>query len=230
MTIAHNIPHSSAELSCQHTSAFSFIPCWPVSKQLLTILAVLAKAYVMGIDVECACAGPVVNLCLGGFVAAIRITSLLSMGMLRNTFVTSVCRFTMLHAPQSMQIKNAHAFRALLIVADENGNHMHVGATNLNCHYLGFGISACSPCSMATDCPYIHPLSICGCPTTCVCSLRDMFTPSAISCDEFCRMCGVRCFAVCPDGSCCSSCTLAAPLMLYSSPHPQLSLPPVTLS
>ncbi|KAL3151968.1 hypothetical protein ABBQ32_001092 [Trebouxia sp. C0010 RCD-2024] len=70
-------------------------------------------------------AGPVVNLCLGGFVAAIRITSLLSMGMLRNTFVTSVCRFTMLHAPQSMQIKNAHAFRALLIVADENGNHMH---------------------------------------------------------------------------------------------------------
>ncbi|KAL0026445.1 hypothetical protein WJX79_010345 [Trebouxia sp. C0005] len=69
--------------------------------------------------------GPVVNLCLAGFVAAIRITSLLGMGMLRNTFVTSVCRFTMLHSPQSMQIKNAHAFRALLIVADENGNHMH---------------------------------------------------------------------------------------------------------
>jgi len=67
-----------------------------------------------------------VNLCLAGFVAAIRITSLLGMGMLRNTFVTSVCRFTMLHSPQSMQIKNAHAFRALLIVADENGNHMHV--------------------------------------------------------------------------------------------------------
>ena len=81
---------------------------------------------------ECVCAGPVVNLCLGGFVAAIRITSLLSMGMLRNTFVTSVCRFTMLHAPQSMQIKNAHAFRALLIVADENGNHMHVSAMSLH--------------------------------------------------------------------------------------------------
>ena len=77
-------------------------------------------------------AGPIVNLCLAGFVAAIRITSLLGMGMLRNTFVTSVCRFTMLHAPQSMQIKNAHAFRALLIVADENGNHMHVSATLLH--------------------------------------------------------------------------------------------------
>ena len=37
-------------------------------------------------------AGAIVNLCLGGFVAAIRITSLLNMGMLRNTFVTSVCR------------------------------------------------------------------------------------------------------------------------------------------
>lgn len=66
-------------------------------------------------------------------MAAIRITSLLSMGMLRNTFVTSVCRFTMLHAPQSMQIKNAHAFRALLIVADENGNHMHVSVASLHC-------------------------------------------------------------------------------------------------
>ena len=77
-------------------------------------------------SVTCLAAGPVVNLCLAGFVAAIRITSLLGMGMLRNTFVTSVCRFTMLHSPQSMQIKNAHAFRALLIVADENGNHMHV--------------------------------------------------------------------------------------------------------
>eukprot|EP00891_Asterochloris_glomerata_P002829 jgi/Astpho2/2829/e_gw1.00050.8.1_t len=69
--------------------------------------------------------GAIVNLCLGGFVAAIRITSLLNMGMLRNTFVTSVCRFTMLHAPGSMQIKNAQAFRALLVVADENGNHLH---------------------------------------------------------------------------------------------------------
>ena len=79
----------------------------------------------------CVSVGPVINLCLGGFVAAIRITSLLGMGMLRNTFVTSVCRFTMLHSPQSMQIKNAHAFRALLVVADENGNHMHVSLLRL---------------------------------------------------------------------------------------------------
>ena len=69
-----------------------------------------------------------VNMCLAGLVAAIRITSLLGMGMLRNTFVTSICRLTMLHAPASMQVKNAKAFRALLVVADENGNHLHVRA------------------------------------------------------------------------------------------------------
>ncbi|KAK9829453.1 hypothetical protein WJX72_005963 [[Myrmecia] bisecta] len=69
--------------------------------------------------------GTVVNLCLAGFVAAIRITCLLGMGMLRNTFVTSVARFTMLHAPAAMHVKNAKAFRALLVVADENGNHLH---------------------------------------------------------------------------------------------------------
>ena len=51
---------------------------------------------------------------------------LLGMGMQRNTFVTSVARFTLLHAPSAMQPKNAHAFRALLVAADENGNHLHV--------------------------------------------------------------------------------------------------------
>lgn len=66
-------------------------------------------------------------MCLAGMVAAIRITSLLEMAMLRNAFVTSVCRLTLLHAPAQMQVKNAKAFRALLVVADENGDHLHVG-------------------------------------------------------------------------------------------------------
>lgn len=67
-------------------------------------------------------------MCLAGMVAAIKITSLLGMSMLRSAFVTSVCRLTMLHAPAQMQIKNAKAFRALLVVADENGNHLHVSS------------------------------------------------------------------------------------------------------
>lgn len=66
------------------------------------------------------------NLCLAGLVAAVRVTSLLSMDMLRNTFVTTVARFTQLHSPASMALKNAQAFRALLVIADENGNHLGV--------------------------------------------------------------------------------------------------------
>ena len=53
-----------------------------------------------------------INMCLAGMVAAIKITSLLGMGMLRKAFVTSVCRLTMLHAPAQMHVKNAKAFRA----------------------------------------------------------------------------------------------------------------------
>ena len=71
-------------------------------------------------------AGTTANLCLAGLVAAVRVTSLLSMDMLRNTFVTTVARFTQLHAPASMALKHAQAFRALLVIADENGNHLGV--------------------------------------------------------------------------------------------------------
>lgn len=66
------------------------------------------------------------NLCLAGLVAAVRCTSLLGMDMLRGTFVTTVARFTQLHAPASMAPKHAQAFRALLVIADENGNHLGV--------------------------------------------------------------------------------------------------------
>ena len=68
----------------------------------------------------------VVGLCLAGFVAAIRITCLLDMGMLRNTFVTSLARFTALHAPSAMEAKSAKAFRAMLFIADDNANYLHV--------------------------------------------------------------------------------------------------------
>ena len=81
-------------------------------------------------------AGTTANLCLAGLVAAVRVTSLLSMDMLRNTFVTTVARFTQLHAPASMALKHAQAFRALLVIADENGNHLGV------CHHhMSFKVS-----------------------------------------------------------------------------------------
>jgi brefeldin A-inhibited guanine nucleotide-exchange protein len=74
----------------------------------------------------CARAGTTVNLCLAGLVAAVRCSSLLGMDMLRRTFVTTVARFTQLHAPAGMALKHAQAFRALLVIADENGNHLGV--------------------------------------------------------------------------------------------------------
>ena len=52
------------------------------------------------------------------------------MAMLRNTFVTSLARFTNLHAPASMEPKSAKAFRALLFVADDVGNHLHVSESH----------------------------------------------------------------------------------------------------
>jgi hypothetical protein len=71
-------------------------------------------------------------------VAAVRVTSLLSMDMLRNTFVTTVARFTQLHSPASMALKNAQAFRALLVIADENGNHLGV-RSNIDRGLQGLG-------------------------------------------------------------------------------------------
>ncbi len=49
------------------------------------------------------------------------------MTMLRNTYLSSLGRFTMLHSPASMRTKHARAFKTLLVVAEENGNHMQVG-------------------------------------------------------------------------------------------------------
>lgn len=41
-------------------------------------------------------------------------------------FVTSLTRFTNLHTPASMEQKSAKAFRSMLFIAEDNGNHLHV--------------------------------------------------------------------------------------------------------
>ena len=65
----------------------------------------------------------VVGLCLEGFVASICITAQLGMSMLRNTFITSLSRFTMLYNPSHMKVKNALAFGALLLAAERVGDN-----------------------------------------------------------------------------------------------------------
>ncbi|KAK2077578.1 hypothetical protein QBZ16_004423 [Prototheca wickerhamii] len=63
-----------------------------------------------------------VVLCLAGFVAAANLACALRAPTLRDAYVSSLARFTMLHNPGALRLKHAQAFRALLVVAEANGN------------------------------------------------------------------------------------------------------------
>ncbi|XVF35229.1 hypothetical protein REPUB_Repub18cG0127500 [Reevesia pubescens] len=57
---------------------------------------------------------PRVVLCMEGFRAGIHITYVLGMDTMRYAFLTSLVRFTFLHAPKEMRSKNVEALRTLL--------------------------------------------------------------------------------------------------------------------
>lgn len=57
---------------------------------------------------------PRVVLCMEGFKAGIHITHVLGMDTMRYAFLTSLVRFTFLHAPKEMRSKNVEALRTLL--------------------------------------------------------------------------------------------------------------------
>ncbi|KAM1605801.1 hypothetical protein PS2_026498 [Malus domestica] len=59
-----------------------------------------------------------VVLCMEGFKAGIHITHVLGMNTMRYAFLTSLVRFTFLHAPKEMRSKNAEALRTLLSLCD----------------------------------------------------------------------------------------------------------------
>ncbi|KAJ4835000.1 Brefeldin A-inhibited guanine nucleotide-exchange protein 5 [Turnera subulata] len=61
---------------------------------------------------------PRVVLCMEGFRAGIRITHALGMDTMRYAFLTSLVRFTFLHAPKEMRSKNVEALRTLLALCD----------------------------------------------------------------------------------------------------------------
>ncbi|XP_022146951.1 brefeldin A-inhibited guanine nucleotide-exchange protein 5 isoform X2 [Momordica charantia] len=61
---------------------------------------------------------PRVVLCMEGFRAGIHITHVLGMDTMRYAFLTSLVRFTFLHAPKEMRSKNVEALRTLLILCD----------------------------------------------------------------------------------------------------------------
>ncbi|KAM3384907.1 hypothetical protein ACQJBY_009095 [Aegilops geniculata] len=61
---------------------------------------------------------PRVVLCMEGFKAGIHLTRVLGMETMRYAFLTSLVRFTFLHAPREMRSKNVEALRTLLALAD----------------------------------------------------------------------------------------------------------------
>ncbi|KAL9444940.1 hypothetical protein AB3S75_018020 [Citrus x aurantiifolia] len=61
---------------------------------------------------------PRVALCMEGFKAGIHITQVLGMDTMRYAFLTSLVRFTFLHAPKEMRSKNVEALRTLLALCD----------------------------------------------------------------------------------------------------------------
>ncbi|GAU16778.1 hypothetical protein TSUD_200210 [Trifolium subterraneum] len=67
---------------------------------------------------------PRVILLMEGFKAGIHITYVLGMDTMRYAFLTSLVRFTFLHAPKEMRSKNVEALRTLLILCDSDMNSL----------------------------------------------------------------------------------------------------------
>jgi brefeldin A-inhibited guanine nucleotide-exchange protein len=63
-------------------------------------------------------------ICLSGFEAATCLAAQLGVSNLRDVFVVSLCNFTHLHSPATMKPKNGLAFRALISVALQVGDHL----------------------------------------------------------------------------------------------------------
>ncbi|XP_019057827.1 PREDICTED: brefeldin A-inhibited guanine nucleotide-exchange protein 5 isoform X1 [Tarenaya hassleriana] len=61
---------------------------------------------------------PRIILCMEGFKAGIHIAYVLGMDTMRYAFLTSLVRFTFLHAPKEMRSKNVEALRTLLALCD----------------------------------------------------------------------------------------------------------------
>ncbi|PWA99169.1 Armadillo-like helical [Artemisia annua] len=66
----------------------------------------------------------VIAQCLEGFRSAIHVTAAMSMKTQRDAFLTSLAKFTSLHSPADIKQKNIEAIKAIITIADEDGNHL----------------------------------------------------------------------------------------------------------
>ncbi|XP_076950340.1 brefeldin A-inhibited guanine nucleotide-exchange protein 2-like [Bidens hawaiensis] len=69
----------------------------------------------------------IISLCLEGFRAAIHVTSAMSMKTHRDAFLTSLAKFTSLHSPVDIKQRNIEAIKAIVTIADEDGNYLQDG-------------------------------------------------------------------------------------------------------
>ncbi|XP_058086945.1 brefeldin A-inhibited guanine nucleotide-exchange protein 2-like [Magnolia sinica] len=66
----------------------------------------------------------IISQCLEGFRYAIHVTSVMSMKTHRDAFVTSLAKFTSLHSAADIKQKNIDAIKAIITIADEDGNYL----------------------------------------------------------------------------------------------------------
>ncbi|KAL6648463.1 hypothetical protein ACP70R_012687 [Stipagrostis hirtigluma subsp. patula] len=66
----------------------------------------------------------VISQCLEGFRSAIHVTAAMSMKTQRDAFITSLAKFTSLHSAADIKQKNIEAIKAILLIADEDGNYL----------------------------------------------------------------------------------------------------------
>lgn len=66
----------------------------------------------------------VIYQCLEGFRNAIHVTSVMCMQTQRDAFVTSLAKFTSLHSAADIKQKNIDAIKAIVTIADEDGNYL----------------------------------------------------------------------------------------------------------
>ncbi|GLJ54588.1 hypothetical protein SUGI_1172590 [Cryptomeria japonica] len=62
--------------------------------------------------------------CLQGFRYAVHVTSVMCMQTQRDAFVTSLAKFTSLHSAADIRQKNIDAIKAIVSIADEDGNYL----------------------------------------------------------------------------------------------------------
>ncbi|KAI3719383.1 hypothetical protein L6452_20280 [Arctium lappa] len=66
----------------------------------------------------------VIAQCLEGFRYAIHVTAAMSMKTHRDAFLTSLAKFTSLHSPADIKQRNIEAIKAIVTIADEDGNYL----------------------------------------------------------------------------------------------------------